>query len=143
MSDGIVITPRLTIPLQEIHFSATRASGPGGQHVNTTDTRVELRWNIQRSAVLSEQQRARIQEALSTRINRRGELVISSGTRRSQHRNRQEVMTRFAGLLRRALAPRKRRRRTERPAVADEERLRQKRRRAEIKRGRQPAEQED
>ncbi len=143
MSDDIVITLHLTIPLHEIHFSATRASGPGGQHVNTTDTRVELRWNVQQSAVLSEQQRKRIQEALSTRINRRGELVISSGTRRSQHRNRQEVVTRFAALLRRALAPRKRRRRTERPAVAHEERLRQKRRRAEIKRGRQQTEHED
>jgi len=143
MSDDIVITPRLRIPLHEIRFSATRSSGPGGQHVNTTDTRVELRWNVQQSAVLSEQQRERIQATLSSRINRRGELIVSSGTRRSQHHNRQEVIARFATLLRHALAPRKRRRRTERPAAAHEERLRQKRRRAEIKRGRHQTEQEE
>jgi ribosome-associated protein len=133
MTHDIVINARLSIPATEIRFTTSRASGPGGQHVNKADTRVELRWDVRQSTVLSEAQRDRIQEVLRSRINRRGELVLSSDTRRSQHRNRQEVVKKFAALLRRALAPRKRRRPTRKPQAAEEERLRRKRQQAERK----------
>jgi ribosome-associated protein len=136
MSDGIVINAHLSIPEAEVRFATSRSSGPGGQHVNKADTRVELRWNVQQSAVLTEVQRGRILEVLQSRINRQGELVLSSDTRRSQYRNRQEVQERFAALLRVALIPRKRRRPTRKPAVAHEERLRRKRRQADRKRQR-------
>lgn len=136
MNDDLTIDAHLSIPLSEIRFATSRSSGPGGQHVNKADTRVELRWDVQQSAVLSDNQRERIQEILQHRINRRGELVLSSDTRRSQHRNRQEVLERFVGLLRRALTPRKQRRPTRRPAAAEKARLQSKRRQADRKRQR-------
>ena len=143
MSEDIFINRQLTIPHEEIRFTASRASGPGGQHVNTADTRIELRWNIRQSAVLSDSQRERITMALASRINRRGELVLRSGTRRSQHQNRQEVLTRLVTLVQRALAVRKRRVQTKPPASTRERRLQEKKRRAEIKHRRQRPESDE
>jgi ribosome-associated protein len=137
LNEGVAITPQLTIPWHELHFKASRASGPGGQHVNTADTRIELRWNVQESAVLTDRQRIQIVQALAGRINRQGELVLTCDTRRSQHRNRQEVIQRLGQLVRRAVAPRRRRVPTVPSAEARERRLRDKRIQAERKRRRQ------
>jgi ribosome-associated protein len=133
----ITINADLAIPLTEIQFTASRASGPGGQHVNTADTRVQLRWDIRHSAVLSDEQRERIERSLANRINQAGELVLTSGTRRSQHQNRQEVVARLITLVSEALVPRPPRRPTKPPAAAGEQRLQEKKRRSEIKRQRQ------
>ena len=138
VANDLQIDQRLTIPGREIVYRMSRSSGPGGQHVNTADTRVELRWNIRHSAVLTPAQRLRLEQTLASRINRRGELVLSSGKRRSQHQNRQAVATRLVELVRRALQPRRRRRRTQPTAATKEKRLREKRRRAEQKRLRRP-----
>jgi ribosome-associated protein len=136
MSQDLEITPSLSIPRRELRFCTSRSSGPGGQHVNTTDTRVELRWDLRASAALSETQRARLLHALNRRLTRQGELILTCGQHRSQHRNRQEVLTRLAALVARALAPHRPRVTTQPSAAARERRLRAKRARAEIKRQR-------
>ncbi len=136
MPGTVRITATVAVPLEELRFSASRASGPGGQHVNKTDTRVELRWDAGASAALSEAQRARVMEKLAGRINRRGELVMSCATERSQRRNHDLLLERFAALLRSALARRRPRRPTAPPAAAADRRLEGKRRRATVKRTR-------
>lgn len=60
MSDDLIVNARVTIPAAELEFTASRASGPGGQHVNTSDTRVQLRWNVLASVALGEVQRQRV-----------------------------------------------------------------------------------
>jgi ribosome-associated protein len=136
MSQDLEITPSLSIPLRELRFSASRSSGPGGQHVNTTDTRVELRWNLRTSTALSETQRARLLQVLDRRLTRQGELILTCDQHRSQHRNHQEVLARLGALVARALAPRRPRVSTRPSAAARERRLRAKRARAELKRQR-------
>ncbi len=138
MAEGDVrINARLTIPATELTYRASRSGGPGGQHVNTSSTRVELVWDVGASAVLSEEQRDRLREKLGSRISGEGLLSLAGSTTRSQHRNRQEVTERFAEVVRSALEVPKPRRKTKPPRAAGEERLRQKKRRSEAKRLRQ------
>lgn len=135
MAEGDVrINDRLIVPAAEISYRASRSGGPGGQHVNTSSTRVELVWDVESSAVLTEEQRDRLREKLATRISGEGLLAVSDSTSRSQHRNRQEVTERFAELVREALEVPKPRRKTRPPRAAAEERLREKKLRSEAKR---------
>ena len=143
MKDDLVINSRLAIPGDEIRITASRSSGPGGQHVNTADTRIELRWNVRSSAVLSERQRARIERLLASRINRRGELVLRSSSQRSQHQNRREALARLAALVMRALTPRKRRLPTAPTRAAREQRVQEKKRRTQVKQQRRRPEEDD
>jgi ribosome-associated protein len=139
MSNKVVpITESLTIPLSELEFRFSRGGGPGGQHVNRSATRVELRFDVARSASLSEDQRLRLVERLGGRIDGNGLLRVVAHSERSQLHNRQEAVERFQALLRQALHVRKRRRRSKVPSWAKERRLAQKRRRGEIKRDRRP-----
>ena len=70
--------------LHEVTYKATRSSGPGGQHVNKTSTRVELYWNLEESQAVSETERALLRTALENRINREGQLILSASRTRSQ-----------------------------------------------------------
>ncbi len=141
--DLVRITARLAIPRRELRYRAARSGGPGGQHVNTSSTRVELTWNVAASPSLDEAQRARILGRLSNRIDGRGVLRLVAGGRRSQLRNREAVTERFVELVAGALAVRRPRRRTRPPASAREGRLRSKKRRSETKRRRGPVEPDD
>lgn len=139
MADGsIEITPELSIPESELSFRASRAGGPGGQHVNTSSTRVELVWDVNASRSLSDAQRELIQAKLATRISAEGLLTLACATTRSQHRNREEVTERFAEILRDALHVQKARRKTKVPKGAKEERLKEKKERSERKKMRGP-----
>ena len=100
----------LVIPESELSETASRASGPGGQHINKTSTRITLRWNVQQSEVLSDRQRSRLLARLRSRLTSDGELVLHSSSR-SQARNRESVRERLASVVRDALA-------TQRPRVA-------------------------
>jgi len=82
------VAPGIAIPEQEIHESASRSRGPGGQHVNKTETRVTLRWDAARTRALSPDARARMLCALGTRLTRDGELIVRSDRERSRSRNR-------------------------------------------------------
>ena len=124
----------LSIPRDEIHYHATRSGGPGGQHVNTSSTRIELWWNLEESAAPDPAQRALLRERLATRLDGAGWLRLVESGSRSQHRNRETVTERFAELLERALRPRKVRKPTRVPAAAKQRRLAKKRERGEAKR---------
>lgn len=130
------ITNTLTIPLSELRFRFTRSSGPGGQHVNRSATRVELLFDVAGSSSLTEAQRERAMEALAPYIDSDGVLHLVSQTFRSQLRNREEVVERFRTLMHKAMRVPKRRRPTRPSRVAQERRLARKRRRSEIKRQR-------
>ncbi len=139
MEDSHVpITRSLAIPAGELRFRFSRSSGPGGQHVNRSATQVELLFDVARSPSLSDEQRQRIRAALATRIDREGVLHLFSSGTRSQLQNREQVVQRFQGLLRRALHVARPRHPTRPTASAREQRLSGKRRRSEAKERRRP-----
>lgn len=138
VNDDLRVGPRLTIPAAELSWRFSRSSGAGGQHVNTTDSRVELSFDIGQSTVLTETQRSRIRRALATRLVD-GVITIVSADRRSQTRNRADARERLADLLVEAIAPPPPPRRPTRPTRGSQQRrVDSKKRRGETKRLRQP-----
>lgn len=126
----------LIIPSAEFEERFSRASGPGGQGVNTTDSRVELSWDIANSQALSEAQRAQLLHRLGERAAT-GVITIVASEHRSQLQNRQAARARLAALITDALAPPPPARRPTRPSrAARQRRVDDKRRRGEIKSGR-------
>lgn len=137
------VRPGLSIPLEEIAFSADTSGGKGGQHANRSSTRVELRFNVRQSPSLSARQRALIAEKLGARIAADGTLRVVSARERSQLRNRRAALERLAELLARGLerpAPRTATRPTRASKVA---RVETKKRRATLKERRRPPAEED
>mgnify|MGYP002626144376 CR=1 FL=1 len=130
------VQPGLAIPADEIHETASRSGGPGGQHVNKTETRVTLRWNARESRVLDASQRARLMERLGPRLTRRGHLVVHAQRFRSRASNRELARERLAELVRDALRRETPRVETATPRSQRRRRLEDKRHRAAIKRGR-------
>ncbi len=120
----------------ELQFRTSRSSGPGGQHVNKTESKVELLWSPLESLCLSEAQKKMISTRLGSRITHNGVLIMASEKYRSQHRNREEVTERFLDLIRISLVPVKKRRPTRPTRSSVEERIRNKKNRGEIKRSR-------
>jgi ribosome-associated protein len=94
---------------KELNFKTSRSSGSGGQHVNKTETRVELRFDLEASEGLSANEQRRIRESLGNRISKEGILTVASSSRRSQILNKKEVVKKFYRLLKKALRKRKRR----------------------------------
>jgi ribosome-associated protein len=131
---GIRITRSLSIPETEIEMRASRSGGPGGQSVNTSDSKIELRWDVTASRVLSEAQRARLLERLEHRITDDGVLLLRSSEHKSQHRNREAARSRLQALVAEAIEPPKRRRPTRRSRGANERRIQKKKQRGEVKR---------
>lgn len=133
MDDAVVVNADLTIPRGELTYRATRAGGPGGQHVNTSSTKVELSWDVQGSPSLTDDQRRRISEKLATRIAEDGVLRLTSAGSRSQHQNKEDVTERFGRLLEQALRIPKPRRKTKPSRASKEARLKSKKKRSETK----------
>ena len=131
--DGIVINGRLTIPKAELTYRASRAGGPGGQHVNTSSTRVELLWNPGQSTVLDDATRTRLVERLAARLDGEGMIRIVASENRSQLKNRQAAAERLAELVRQALVVPKKRKATKPSRGAKEARLGEKKQRSEKK----------
>jgi ribosome-associated protein len=117
----------------ELSVSFVRSGGPGGQHVNTSATRVELRFDVHASASLGPVQKQRVVDALGNRLTRDGALVVRVSDFRSQARNREVARTRLAALLSRALRPARPRRATRVPRSSRRRRLDAKRRRSDRK----------
>jgi ribosome-associated protein len=140
MADTAVlgITPDLQIPLSELEYRASRSSGPGGQHVNTSSTRIEVWWDISSSPTLTAEQRTRLLQQLRNRLDSNGRLRLVSGGSRSQLRNREAVTERLRGVIAAALAVPKPRKPTKPTKASKEARLEGKRRRGAIKRRRGP-----
>jgi ribosome-associated protein len=137
MPDEIPIIDELRIPGAEVRYETGPSSGPGGQHVNKTETRVTLVFDLEGSNALDELQRATLLRALAGRINKEGELRLSSQSSRSQKKNREDATQRFAALLREALTPKPPRKSTRVPKGAKLRRMDGKRKQANKKRSRQ------
>ena len=136
MPDDLRVNGWLVIPGSELHERFSRSSGPGGQSVNTADSRVELSFDVGRSVALPKWARDRITERLAGRLAG-GVLTVAASEQRSQLANRQGARSRLAGLLRDAVAPPQRPRIPTRPGRrANERRLEGKRQRSAVKRGR-------
>jgi ribosome-associated protein len=129
------VTRSVVVPERELRWRFSRSSGPGGQSVNTADSRVELSLDLARTSALGPVQRARVLERLSGRLVD-GVLTVTASEQRSQLRNREAARRRLMALLSAALAPRKSRRPTKPSRAAVERRLDAKRRRAALKRRR-------
>jgi len=129
----IAINDGLWIPRSELTYRATRSGGPGGQHVNTSSTRVELVWDVGASPSITEEQRELIRTKLANRISGEGTLLLAASEHRSQHQNKEAVTGRFADLLRAALIVPKKRKKTRPPRGASEARLRAKKQRSQVK----------
>ncbi|HWB40810.1 MAG TPA: alternative ribosome rescue aminoacyl-tRNA hydrolase ArfB [Gemmatimonadales bacterium] len=144
MPDGYLeITPTLLLPLAELEYRATRSGGPGGQHVNTSATRIEVWWDVHRSPALTDEQRARLEQRLATRLDGEGRLRVVASASRSQLRNREAATERLRDLVAGALAVRKLRKRTRPTRAAKAARLEEKRRRSAVKRDRRPPPRDD
>jgi ribosome-associated protein len=128
------VTRSIVIPERELRWRFSRSSGPGGQSVNTADSRVELSLDVAKTSALGPIQRARAFERLADRLVD-GVLMVTASEHRSQLRNRQAALERLADIMRAAVAPPPRKRRPTRPSrKAVERRLAEKRRRAQTKR---------
>ena len=134
----LIVSPALCLPLAELEYRASRSGGPGGQHVNTSSTRVEVWWDVAGSSALTEEQRARLLARLATRLDSAGRLRLVSSGSRSQLRNREEVTERLRDLVAVALRVPKPRKRTRPSRAAKAARLEAKRRRSAVKRERRP-----
>ena len=134
MTDDVRVSRRVTIPTSELAFRFTPSGGPGGQHANRSATRAELLWNVEASSALGPRQKARVRRALGRRIDAEGNLRLVSDARRSQARNRKDVVERLARVVAGALEVPKRRLPTKPSAAARDRRMRAKRRRGEVKR---------
>jgi ribosome-associated protein len=132
--ESIRVTRSVSLPLSEVELRTSRSSGPGGQHANTSETRVEALFDVERSAALTPAQKRR--------VTAKAGLVLKAVAQdeRSQLRNRNLAIERLAGQLREALRVERARVPTRPTAASVERRLEAKRRRAEVKRRRRDAE---
>jgi ribosome-associated protein len=130
----IQINEQLAIPEDEVTFTASRSSGPGGQNVNKVNTRVTLWFDVAGSPSLSAEQKQQLLTHLANRITREGMLQIVSQQHRTQAANREAAVERFVEILAKALARPKPRHKTRATFASRQRRLETKRRRSDIKR---------
>ena len=129
----IPVTQNLAIEESEIAESFVRASGPGGQHVNTSSTAVQLRFDARHSPSLAPEVAARLIRLAGSRATQDGVIVIYAQTQRSLKRNREEALARLVDLIRRAATPPRPRRPTKPTRASKERRLASKARRSRVK----------
>ena len=131
--EGIDVAPGVRIPATELVLRAITGSGPGGQHVNRSATRIELRWNVRTTRALGAAQRARVLTKLASRLDGEGFLRIVAGEYRSQLQNRRAAFERLASAVSRALVVPPSRKATRPTRSSVERRLDEKRRRGDTK----------
>jgi len=139
VDNTLIINSELRLPQSEVQYRTTRSGGPGGQHVNKTETQVELLFDVTHSPSLSEAQRQQILSKLKNLIDSEGVLHLTAQSERSQLRNREIVTARFQDVLAGALRVPKKRRRTKPTAASKERRLQSKKQRGQIKQLRRAA----
>ncbi len=142
MKNALYIKNGTAIPLHEIEITASRSGGAGGQHVNKTNTRITLRWNIKDTHAFTEEQKERVLEKLQSRLTTEGDLIIHHSTSRSQEQNKKMALAELIDQIRKALHMPKKRMATRVPKSAKEKRLHTKALRGTLKktRGRVPQE---
>lgn len=139
----IEITSQIAIPRGELQFSFSRSAGPGGQNVNKLNTKVTLHWDVQGTPSLPEDVRRRFLDLHRTRINREGQLVLSSQQTREQSRNVEDCINKLRALVLAAARPPKLRRETRPSRGSKERRLQGKRLQARKKQSRRPPRMDD
>jgi ribosome-associated protein len=130
------VSGKVAIPRDEIDLQASRSGGPGGQHVNTSSTRIEVRWNLDATRALTADEKSRARAKLGARVDADGTIRVTASESRSQRRNRDMAEARLAELIRAALVIPKPRRPTKPHRGAREARLRTKRERSDRKQAR-------
>jgi ribosome-associated protein len=139
VAGDLTVKPNVTIPAGELQWRFSHAGGPGGQGVNTSDSRVELSWDLGASSALPPALKERAQQRLSTRLIGGTTLTVVASEFRAQLRNREAAAARLCALVAEAIAPPPRRRRPTRPsAAAVDRRIEAKKRRGQLKRSRRP-----
>ncbi len=111
---------------REILFNPSRSSGPGGQHINKVSTKIELRFHIPNSELLTEEEKAILLQKLKNKINKEGELIIVSQEERSQLKNKEKALEKFYEIIEKALTPPKKRKPTKPTQASKEKRLEEK-----------------
>ena len=124
----------------ELDFTASRSGGPGGQHVNKTSTKVEVRFNIRDSAFLSDEQKELLLTRFAGKVTTEGELIVTSQATRSQLENKEKAIEKILDKIEKALIPPKKRKPTKPPRSVKEKRLDEKKKQSEKKEQRKPPE---
>jgi ribosome-associated protein len=119
----IKITPRISISLSEVKLTFISSPGPGGQNVNKTATAAQLRFNVLHSQSLPEDVRARLISLLGKKLTTQGDLIIKASRHRTQERNKQDAISRLQALIKSAVIPPKKRRKTKPTGASVERRL--------------------
>lgn len=133
MANNLHIQGSISIPEHELVIETSRAGGPGGQHVNKTESRVTLRWNITHTTALTDEQKARVSQYFHNTVTEEGDILIITATERSQHQNKELAYKKLAELLRKALYIPKKRIATTVSQSTKEKNIQQKKKRALIK----------
>jgi len=133
MKNDLPIKNGIMIPGHEIEITASRAGGPGGQHVNKADTRITVRWNARTTIALTKEQKVRVLQNLQDRLTGDGDLIIYDSSSRSQNQNKENALMRLVQVVRKALHVPKKRIKTRVSKAVKESRLRAKKHRGEIK----------
>ena len=134
--NDIPIKNGIAIPYHELEIPTSRSGGPGGQHVNKTETRITVRWNVKETSVLTERLKERVLKNLESRLTTDGDLIIHNRESRSQLQNKKNALAHLAATVRKALFVPKKRMKTKVPKKSKEKRLQDKKRRGDIKKGR-------
>jgi ribosome-associated protein len=133
IKNDLFIKNGIIIPDNELEITTSRAGGPGGQHVNKTDTRITVRWNIKTSSALTDDQKQLIMEKLQSRVTDDGDLLVHNSESRSQQQNKKNALINLAAIVRNALHVAKKRIATKIPKALKEARLQSKARRSDTK----------
>lgn len=133
MQNDLYIQNGITIPGHELQITASRSSGPGGQKINKSSTKILVRWNVKNTSVLDDEQKARVIANLQSQITNDGDLIVSSEVSRSQYQNREMALMHLAEKIQKALFIPKKRKPTKISRAVKESRLHTKKLRSTVK----------
>lgn len=133
MKEDLPIKSGIVIPGHEIEIKASRAGGPGGQHVNRASTRITVRWNVRATMALNDVQKERVLERLGNEVTSDGDVIIHNSESRSQAHNKKAALMHLAKKIAKALHVKKKRMQTVVPEAAKQARMQEKKKRSEVK----------